>query len=113
MRLTPHKELATLTLPIYMIKSLSSYNPAVVLPPPEKDNPREKVRQRVIKNPQLLQTNLRSLYERLVTDEKRFGPNAKEVEKEYIRSTDTLQMSYYIDQAFETPQYLGIEREDI
>jgi hypothetical protein len=22
-------------------------------------------------------------------------------------------MSYYIDQAFETPQYLGIEREDI
>jgi hypothetical protein len=51
----------------------------------------------VIKNPKLLRNNLRGFYERLVTDEKRFGPNAKEVEKEYIRSTDILMMSYYID----------------
>lgn len=56
---------------------------------------------------------MRSLYEKLVSDDRRFAIETKENEKDYIRSCDTLLMSYYIDQAFETPQYLGIEREDI
>jgi hypothetical protein len=38
-----------------------------------------------------------------VSDYKRFEIDTKENEKDYIRSSDTLRMSYYIDQAFETP----------
>jgi hypothetical protein len=96
-----------------MIKSISYYNPSPVLAKPTQETKRDRIRASVIKNPILLRSNLRSLYEKLVSDDRQFAIETKENEKDYIRSCDTLLMSYYIDQAFETPQYLGIEREDI
>lgn len=73
-----------------MIKSISHYNPTPVQAKPTLDTKRDRIRANVFKNPVILRNNLRSLYEKLVSDERRFANDTKENEKDYIRAIDTL-----------------------